>query len=61
MRFLHLSFNSDGFFAERPDYDERKVKVVYLAADAKFKPTSSPDIREKYGIKTKKYFWQFLN
>ena len=44
------------FFAERPDYDERKVKVVYLAADAKFKPTSSPDIREKYGIKTKKYF-----
>lgn len=44
------------FLAERPDYDERKVKVVYLAADAKFKPTSSPDIREKYGIKTKKYF-----
>lgn len=58
---MYFSFNTEGFLAERPDYDERKVKVVYLAADAKFKPTSSPDILEKYGIKTKKYFWRFLN
>ena len=44
------------FLAERPDYDVSKVKVVYLAASEKFKPTSSANIKEKYGIKTKKYF-----
>ena len=43
------------FLIERPDYDEQKVKVVYLAANKNFKPTSEPDIREKYGIKTKRY------
>ena len=44
------------FLAERPDYDVSKVKVVYLAASEKFKPTSSVNIKEKYRIKTKKYF-----
>ena len=44
------------FLIERPDYDEQKVKVVYLAANKNFKPTSEPDIRKKYGIRTKRYF-----
>lgn len=43
------------FLEYRPDYDEKKVKVAYLAADAKFKPTPCPNIREKYGIQTDKY------
>ena len=43
------------FLAERPDYKKKKIKVVYLAANKDFKPTPKADIREKYGIKTKRY------
>ena len=44
------------FLKCRPDYKNKKTKVVYLAADAKFKPTKSNTIREQYHIPTQKYF-----
>lgn len=44
------------FLKYRPDYDEKKIKVTYLAADKKFKPQKNDSLYQKYGIPTKKYF-----
>lgn len=44
------------FFKFRPDYINKNTKVVYLAADSKFKPSKSNAIKEKYHIPTQKYF-----
>ena len=44
------------FLKFRPDYSKKKTKIVYLAADSKFKPTKSNSIRFNYHIPTEKYF-----
>jgi len=43
------------FLKFRPDYPEKQVKVVYLAADENFKPTIDRVIYGKYKIPTQKY------
>lgn len=55
--FICISQNTQADFLKfRPDIHPSKTKVVYLAADERFKPTQNPKIKEKYDIKTLKYF-----
>lgn len=55
--FICVSQNTQADFLKfRPDIHLSKTKVVYLAADERFKPTPNPKIKEKYDIKTLKYF-----
>ncbi|MBQ4472317.1 MAG: hypothetical protein II942_03650, partial [Alphaproteobacteria bacterium] len=44
------------FLRFRPDILPSQTKVVYLAADARFKPSPDEKIKEKYDIKTDHYF-----
>ena len=44
------------FFRYRPDYADKKTKIIYLAANEKFKPTNNIDIQKRYNIPTEKYF-----
>ena len=43
------------FLYYRPDYKNKDVNVVYLAASDKFSPQSAGNIKQKYNINTEKY------
>lgn len=43
------------FVKFRPDFDKAKLKVVYWGIEDRFKPTKNPEVKQKYGIKTKNY------
>ena len=43
------------FLYYRPDYKNKDVNVVYLAASDKYSPQSADNIKQKYNINTEKY------
>ena len=43
------------FVKFRPDFDKSKLKVVPWGIEDRFKPTKNPEVKQKYGIKTKNY------
>lgn len=53
--FCDSKSTRNDFLAFRPDYDENKVKVAYLAADGFKSKNIKRSVKKKYGIKTKNY------